>query len=84
MSPLWYQGQPTSVAHAGAQPIAFRWQSREHAVVRISRHWRVHLDWWTLDELWRDYWELATDSGLLCILYHDLLSDAWYLERVYD
>ena len=34
-------------------------------------------------ELWRDYWEVATDTGLLCVLYRDLLAEGWFLERVY-
>jgi hypothetical protein len=34
--------------------------------------------------VWRDYWEATTDTGLLCVLYHDLRGDAWYLERIYE
>ena len=38
---------------------------------------------WIAAELWRDYWEVATDGGLLCVLYCDLLTEEWFLERVY-
>jgi hypothetical protein len=44
----------------------------------------VHTLWWTEDEVYRDYWEVTTDSGLLCVLYRDLFSDAWHLERIYE
>jgi hypothetical protein len=36
------------------------------------------------EEVWRDYWEVTTESGYLCVLYCDLLHDTWYLERVYE
>ena len=39
--------------------------------------------WWE-EEVWRDYWEVITDSGLWCVLYRDLLADGWYLERIYE
>jgi hypothetical protein len=83
MSPLWTQAEFVPVVCAGGRPASFRWEQHPHAVTQVSRHWRVHLDWWTPAELWRDYWELATDGGLLCVLYCDLLTEEWYLERVY-
>jgi hypothetical protein len=45
-------------------------QNRAHALDR----WRV----------WREYFRLATRTGLLVVVYHDLLEDRWYLQRVYD
>jgi len=66
------------------QPAMFRWQDREHRVEHVSLHWRVHTNWWKEHEDWRDYWEVATDTGLLVILYHDLIDNVWRLERVYE
>ncbi len=83
MSPLWSEAAFVPVAQEGDRPVSFRWDQHPHAVARVSRHWRVHLDWWTDKELWRDYWEVATDTGLLCVLYCDLLTEEWFLERVY-
>jgi len=35
-------------------------------------------------EIWRDYWKVVTDTGLLCVLYQDLTQGHWYLERIYQ
>jgi hypothetical protein len=32
----------------------------------------------------RDYFKLTTTTGLLVIIYHDLIHDAWFLQRLYD
>jgi hypothetical protein len=84
MIPLWTERQDLIVEEDDAgRPLRFYWERRYHIVERVSRHWRVHLDWWTTHELWRDYWEVATDAGLLCVLYHDLPDGGWALERIY-
>jgi hypothetical protein len=98
MTPFWSHGEPISIVVQGDAPSGFRWEQRGHRVQEISTHWRVHTNWWRLDEtgpptplpheasaeVWRDYWEVTTDTGLLCVLYHDLIGDAWYLERIYE
>ena len=83
MTRLWREGQPVEVEldDSGA-PLAFEWNGRVHRIVSISKRWRVHDGWWRT-EIWRDYFKLATDSGLLCIIYQDLQGH-WYLQRIYD
>ncbi len=89
MTPFWPDGQPVDVQANGEEPTTFRWRGRVHRVRQVSVHWRIHTNWWTETELWYDYWEVTTDSGLLCVLYRDLMpkagisQDAWYLERIY-
>ncbi len=34
--------------------------------------------------VWREYVKVATDTGLLCLLYRDLHDGGWFLARVYD
>ena len=82
MTRLW-RGQQVEVEldDSGA-PLAFEWNGRVHRIVSISKRWRVHDGWWRT-EVWRDYFKLATDSGLLCIIYQDL-EGHWYLQRIYD
>ncbi len=84
MNPFWIPGQPIEIRRSGESPQAFRWEKRWHRVQDVSAHWRVHTLWWTEDEVCRDYWEVTTDSGLLSVLYRDMLSDAWHLERIYE
>jgi hypothetical protein len=84
MSPFWSEGHPIEVQVKGDAPRRFRWEYAEHAVRDLSVHWRVHTGWWAGREVWRDYWEVTTSTGLLCILYRDLLEGGWYLERIYE
>jgi hypothetical protein len=90
MSPIWSPGQPIWVTARGNCPQAWTGPSdyapthEAQAVTLVSAHWRVHTLWWTGAVVWRDYWELTTDTGLLCVLYHDLCEDTWHLERVYE
>ena len=84
MSPFWSQGQPVEVHSQEGRPSSFRWGRRTHQIHDASSHWRIHTDWWSEEEVWRDYWEVTTDTTLLCALYHDLLKGEWYLERIYE
>jgi len=74
---------PLIVAITQGQPLAFQWVRHLQRVTGIANRWRVHTLWWR-EEIWREYFKVLTDSGLLCTLYHDLLAEHWYLERVYD
>jgi hypothetical protein len=49
----------------------------------IAKRWRVDQRWWQ-QWIWREYFKLHTDSGLLVILYKDMTNGTWYLQRLYD
>lgn len=86
MTRLWPDGSPILVSvatNAAAAPLSFVWQGRAHDVEMITRHWRVRTDWWRVPA-WRAYYKLTTTSGLLVIIYHDLNSGEWFLQRLYD
>lgn len=84
MTPFWPDGKRVEVQVSGEAPSAFRWNRRRHRVLDVSARWRIHTLWWTDAEVWRDYWEVTTDTGLLCMLFHDLRSGAWALERILE
>jgi hypothetical protein len=52
-------------------------------VLHLGHRWRVHLDWWRV-EIWREYFQVEVHTGFTCVIYRDLLTPKWYLERVYD
>lgn len=83
MTQLWPEGAPIGMQTAGDAPHAFQWQGRRWRVRAVVDQWAVHDDWWR-DEIWRHYFEVETVDGVLCVLFRDLLGEAWYLERVYD
>lgn len=84
MTHLWIAGQPISIlAGLAGIPEGFVWQGQAHPVAGIAGRWRVDTAWWE-GRVWRDYLRLYTRTGLLVLLYHDLLTDTWYLQRLYD
>lgn len=64
-------------------PGQFTWQGQAHPIANVAKRWRVHVDWWR-EPTHRDYFKLTTTTGLLVIIYHDLIHDAWFLQRLYD
>ena len=86
MTRLWTPAEPITVVitkTSPAGPSAFTWQDQTHTVAHITREWRVDIDWWR-ERIWRAYYKLSTDTGLLVIIFQDLLTKQWYLQRLYD
>jgi len=84
MTRLWETGERIrmEVDEAG-MPRRVTWSGQRHAVQDIAKRWRVDLGWWKL-HIWREYYKLTTETGLLVIVYCDLLNRTWYLQRLYD
>ena len=84
MTYLWPEGESIAVeADSLHTPRAFTWQGRTHPVQTIAKRWRVDVDWWRV-RVWREYFKLTTGTGLLVVVYRNLLSGGWYLQRLYD
>jgi hypothetical protein len=94
MTRLWPQGERIQISgpeassyprNGGTTPLAFDHQGQSHRIVDICNRWQIHTRWWEPDRcVWREYLKTTTDMGLLCLIYHDLLSDEWYIARIYD
>lgn len=71
-------------------PVAVRWRGRTERVARVAERWEVVEGWWrgTADPRGgatrRRYYRLVTRAGTLCVVYHDLASGRWFLERIID
>ena len=84
MTHLWPRGTPIVVVFDQTYtPQRFIWQGRRHRVQQITKRWRVDQDWWQR-RIWREYFKLSTATGLLVVIYRDLLTGQWYLQRLYD
>jgi Domain of unknown function (DUF6504) len=84
MTRLWPGGDPIRVrADALGAPHSFTWRGRRHPVERVTRRWRLDVDWWR-GRIWREYFKLVTRTGLLMVIYHDLAAGGWYVQRVFD
>ena len=81
---MWAEGQPIAVAEGSdGTPRSFKWRGRTHRVMGIGRRWRVDRGWWRR-RVWREYFKLETATGLLVLIYRDLLTGEWYLQRLYN
>ena len=83
MTFLWSDGTAITVVIDAGVPQQFIWQRNTHIVQGIAHRWRVDEDWWR-GRICRDYYKLYTDSGYLVVIFQDLLTRQWYLERLYD
>jgi DNA polymerase-4 len=62
------------------QPRALVWSDRILPVAQIYEHWRERRRWWARPRR-RDYYRAETDDGQVRVVFRDLESDRWWLER---
>ena len=85
MTRLWPAGEAVNAWGGEETPAGFAWQGTSHHIAEVCNCWRVHTRWWEPEQtIWREYVKVATDRGLLCLLYRDLVQGGWFLARVYD
>lgn len=75
------------VATDGAgQPRTFGWRGRTERVATIAATWEDTVGWWRggSDATHRRCYRVVTASGLRAVIYHDLLTDGWYLGAIAD
>jgi hypothetical protein len=65
------------------RPIAFLYKGGKEGIEELCEQWRVSREWWqSADD--REYFRVRTVKGIVCEMYRDLLTGAWYLQRIYD
>jgi CO dehydrogenase/acetyl-CoA synthase delta subunit len=73
-------GKPRLVrVRAGTQGRPLDVDGREVDAVRES--WVVEDRWWTESPLRRRYWEVVTVCGRNLVLFRDLVSEQWFMQR---
>lgn len=84
MTRLWPQGVAIEVdCNRQGQPTRLTWCDQVHTVSHVAATWRVDLSWWR-DRVWRNYYKVSTDTGLLLVIFKDLAGGRWFLQRLYD
>ena len=61
-------------------PTLLSWEDRIWPVAAVYESWRERRRWWCRPVL-RDYYRLETRDGLVRVVYCDLRSGQWLLER---
>ncbi|HKC50172.1 MAG TPA: hypothetical protein VKF60_05215 [Myxococcota bacterium] len=75
--------------HGGDPPVYVSLQLRvpdtEGGRVRnAAGPWRLFGEWWGEGRFARDYWDVELSDGGVYRLYHDLASDSWWADGIYD
>ena len=84
MSKLFRQAIRLEVEEgARHKPIAFLYRRKSERVRETLKRWRIVQGWWK-KAVEREYFQVRTESGIVCELYRDLHSGVWYLQRIYD
>jgi hypothetical protein len=65
------------------RPSTFLYKGKKERVGETLKQWRIAQGWWRRP-VEREYFQVRTESGIVCELYRNLLTGAWYLQRVYD
>jgi hypothetical protein len=85
MTRLWTEGRSITTWGGAEAPTGFEWRGRAHRIQDFCNRWHIHTRWWEPAEaVWRQYLKVATDTGLLCLIYQDLPKGSWFLARLYD
>ena len=86
MTYVWLEGLPVEVeTDSTGQPQYLIWNRKRHEVRRVLNRWIFHDLWWhETEQMWRDYYYLITKSGLMVIVFQNIVSGSWYIYRVYD
>ena len=67
------------------QLVAFAWRGVTHRIETIEDVREPSLDWWSASgEIHRVYYLVTTNHNLICELYRDVPTNAWYVSRVFD
>ncbi len=64
---------------------SFTWHDRKYTIEQLVQYWEVNTEWWSeAGHVSREYYAVTTRKGMLCVVYRDLLNNAWHIERIYD
>ncbi len=84
MTRFWPEGERVQVEVDGLhRPLCVTWRGARHPVERVCARWRVDEGWWNR-HVWREYFKVATQTGLLVVVYRDFVTGDWFLQRLYD
>lgn len=84
MTYFWPGGTPITVeVDATGRPVRILWNGKQHPVDRVAVGWLVDDRWW-IARVWRLYYLVTTRTGLLMVVFRNVLTNTWSLERLYD
>jgi hypothetical protein len=83
--PTASSGRTQSTASSAGPAHVLTASVRNELSGEICNTWVIHTLWWEPSQtVWREYLKVVTDTGMPCVIFHDLLRDGWFLARIYD
>jgi hypothetical protein len=92
-----HYGQPIALTcDQQGQPVHFIWRGHVYAVLAILTSWRLRDRWWVRGQsapvggtrsdrtYYRLHCQIQGAGDAYIELYHDLISNTWVLDRIYD
>jgi protein ImuB len=73
-----------AVTCAEGRPARIEAQGVTGPVVAAAGPWRTEGEWWAETAWAREEWDVALPDGAVYRLAHDLVTDAWRIDAVYD
>ncbi len=64
------------------EPLNLTRNGQRQMIAAIYERWHLADEWWS-KEVKRYYFKIRTSRGVFDI-YHDIIDDRWYLDKVYD
>jgi protein ImuB len=68
----------------GGLPARFRWEGHDFSIARAWGPERIDTGWWRGDDVHRDYYVVATQTGTRFWLFHRRDDDRWFLHGCFD
>lgn len=81
---LFTEPYPARLEWGEGELRSLRVADRRWTVVEVIRRWRVEGEWWNGGGHARDYLTLRTADGMVCEVFGDRRTGAWYLQRLLD
>ncbi len=75
--------EATTAGPEGA-PMHFRWERREHRVIRSWGPERIETGWWRDQSICRDYFRVETQTGHHLWLFRCFDQAAWFIHGAFD
>jgi hypothetical protein len=84
MTYFWPGGLPIRVVvDEGGRPIRIVWNRQQHTIATVALGWLIDDQWWA-ERVWRLYYLVVTQTGHLLVIFRNLITNTWYVERLYD
>jgi hypothetical protein len=83
--PTALSGRTQSTASSAGPAHVLTASVRNELSGEICNTWVIHTLWWEPSQtVWREYLKVVTDTGMLCVIFRDLLRGGWFLVRIFD